>query len=107
MTVPEIQPKDVNKEKQRLIDVRTPDEYTGELGRVPGSELFTMGEDLVIALEKADKSEQIVFICRSGNRSGQVTSYALSKGFSQVYNMTGGMILWNELGLPVEKGGQK
>jgi len=103
MTVPEIDPQKVDASVQRLIDVRTSEEFHGELGHVPGSELIEMGPDLEKALDDADKTEEIVFICRSGNRSGKVTAYALNNGFTKVFNMTGGMLLWNEQGLEVKK----
>lgn len=40
----------------------------------------------------------LIFICRSGNRSGQVVSKVTSQ-FENVFNMTGGMKAWNEAGL--------
>jgi rhodanese-related sulfurtransferase len=40
----------------------------------------------------------LIFICRSGNRSGQVVTKVASQ-FENVFNMTGGMKAWNEAGL--------
>ena len=54
----------------RMIDVRRPDEYIGELGHVEGAELVTLGPDLEMFLEKGNRDEPIIFICRSGGRSG-------------------------------------
>ena len=100
----EVSPKEVWQQKKhvRLIDVRRPDEFTGELGHVEGAELVTLETEFVAALEKWNKNESIVFICRSGGRSAKATLYAQSKGFQDVYNMQGGMILWNEMGLAKE-----
>lgn len=103
MNIPEIDPNDVKKSDYRLIDVRSHDEFTGELAHVPGSELITLGEELDKVLSDLDKDEKIIFICRSGNRSGKATAAALENGFKNVLNMRGGMLLWNELGLEVEK----
>lgn len=103
MSVPEINPKNVDTENSRLVDVRTEEEFYGELGHVPGSKLVTLGEDLDKFLDSNDKSEKIVFICRSGQRSGKATEMAMEKGFTDVTNMTGGMLLWNDLGLEIEK----
>ncbi len=83
--------------------MRRADEFNGEFGHIPGAELVTLGPDLQNFIENADPNESIVFICRSGGRSGQATGYAESKGFLNVYNMQGGMIRWSELKLPVEK----
>ena len=85
-----------------LIDVRRPDEYTGELGHIAGTKLIVL-DTLPEHLDSLPKDEPIVFVCRSGARSGQATAFALQNGFSQVFNMQGGMLKWNELGLPTEK----
>ena len=103
MKVIEIAPKQVDSKNYELIDVRTEEEFYGELGHVPGSTLITLGEDLDKYLESKNKLEKIVFICRSGNRSGQAAELAMEKGFTDVLNMSGGMLLWNELGLETEK----
>ncbi|MBK9039778.1 MAG: rhodanese-like domain-containing protein [Bdellovibrionales bacterium] len=54
-------------------------------------------------MRNADKSEEIVFVCRSGARSGQATLLSKQMGFKFSSNMTGGMIRWNELGYAVER----
>ncbi|MCB0407862.1 MAG: rhodanese-like domain-containing protein [Bdellovibrionales bacterium] len=101
--VTDISPEDVvsHKTKVRLIDVRRPDEYEGELGHIPGAELLTL-DYLPQKISELPKDETIVFICRSGQRSGQATAFALENGFKDVYNMKGGMLLWNELNLETE-----
>lgn len=103
MKAPEIAPQDVHKKAKEegfaLIDVRSNEEFTGELGHVPHSKLITLGPDLEKWIEEQSKDQKIIFICRSGNRSGQATNYMLEKGFKDVLNMKGGMLLWNELGL--------
>ncbi|MCK6594702.1 MAG: rhodanese-like domain-containing protein [Bacteriovoracaceae bacterium] len=45
----------------------------------------------------------IVFICRSGARSGNATLEALKLGFKKPVNMTGGMLQWNEQKYSVTK----
>lgn len=42
----------------------------------------------------------VIFICRSGNRSGQVCS-ALAQTDAAVMNMEGGMLAWQAAGLPM------
>ena len=42
----------------------------------------------------------IIFICRSGNRSGQVTQY-MAQSRNEVFNMVGGMKAWSAAGLPM------
>jgi rhodanese-related sulfurtransferase len=86
----------------KVIDVREPDEYIGELGHINESELVVLRTlpDRIVALPK---DKPIVFVCKSGGRSAQATAFAQANGFNQVYNMKGGMLLWNSLGLPVVK----
>lgn len=99
----DVDPKEVNdfQEQLALIDVRRPDEYTGELGHIPGSRLITL-DTMNAHIQSLPKNKTIVFVCRSGARSANAASMALAHGFSDVYNMKGGMILWNEYGLDVE-----
>ena len=87
-----------------LIDVRTPEEYVGELGHIHGTRLVTLGPDLIDYLKKTPKDRSVVFVCRSGARSGQSTLLSEEMGFSQTFNMVGGMIRWNELQYEVQRG---
>lgn len=87
----------------RIIDVRGADEFNNELGHIPNAELATLGPELDKKLNDAAKNNEIVFVCRSGKRSGEATKLAITKGFEKVYNMQGGMLLWNELRFPFER----
>lgn len=93
----------VEAKKVRLIDVRRPDEFNGEYGHIKGAELITLGPDLTQFLENGDRSEEIVFVCRSGGRSGTATAESIKLGYKFTINMAGGMIRWNERKQPVEK----
>jgi hydroxyacylglutathione hydrolase len=86
----------------KLIDVRQPDEYVGELGHVPGAELMVL-DTLPEKLGSLSKNKTLIFICRSGNRSARATAFALANGFHSVFNLQGGMLLWNELKLSTQK----
>lgn len=104
--IPEIDVDEVHKKSSilKLIDVRRPEEFNNELGHVAGSQLITLGPDLQDFIESIkDPNEIIVFICRSGNRSGTATLMAHECGLKEVYNMTGGMIRWNDFQLPVSR----
>lgn len=102
--IPEAHPQIVLQQKSPetlLIDVRRPEEFTGELGHIQGAKLVTLGPDLMKFLDETPKNKEIVFICRSGGRSGQATAVSRDLGFQNTINMTGGMLLWNDLKLPV------
>jgi rhodanese-related sulfurtransferase len=90
---------DWQKRAVQLIDVRMPEEFTGNLGHIEGSKLVTLGPDLQEDLDQGDRRRSIVFICRSGSRSAHATSYAIDIGYENVANLQGGMIAWNEAGL--------
>lgn len=102
--VEDVDPKEVWEQKSHveLIDVRRPDEFTGELGHVPGSQLMVL-DTLPQRLLELPKDKTVVFICRSGSRSGRAAAFAKQNGFDDVYNMKGGMLLWNDLNLTVER----
>jgi rhodanese-related sulfurtransferase len=85
-----------------IIDVRRPEEFTGELGHIRGAKLVTLGPDLVEYLKNTDKSGKYLFVCRSGGRSTQAALLAKSYGIEDVTNLAGGMIRWNDLQLKTQ-----
>jgi hydroxyacylglutathione hydrolase len=99
----DLDPQEVQEKQEQLtlIDVRRPDEYIGELGHIPGAQLLTL-DQLPMKIDSLPQDKPIVFICRSGARSAQAASFALENGFETVFNMRGGMILWNEYGFDTE-----
>lgn len=101
--IPEVSVHQVMEHKKNLVlvDVRRPDEFNGEYGHIEGSKLVVLGPDLLTYLQYEDKNKEIVFICRSGGRSGQATAMALEMGYKYVSNMVGGMITWSLQQLPV------
>lgn len=105
-SIPSITPEELAaREKQTalLVDVRGADEYHGELGHIPGSHLITLGDRLKNFLEGYERSEEIIFICRSGQRSAEATKLGIQLGFKNVVNLAGGMKRWNECSLPIQK----
>lgn len=104
--VPEVIVEDVYNAlgQVKLVDVRRSDEFNNELGHIQGSELVTLGLQLTDYLKNyKNKDQEIIFVCRSGKRSEDATLEAQKLGFKTVANMIGGMILWNEKKLPVER----
>ncbi len=102
--IPEIQPNEVhlNPTLYTIIDVRTSQEFSGELGHIDGATLHTL-DSLGEKIKTIPTTKPIVFVCRSGARSGQAAAYAQSIGIGNCFNMVGGMLLWNDLKLPVRK----
>tara|TARA_B110001454_G_C12723340_1_gene436810 strand:+ start:25429 stop:25788 length:360 start_codon:yes stop_codon:yes gene_type:complete len=104
--VPEITPEEFKAYigKVTLIDVRRPEEFNGELAHIPGSKLVTLGPELDEFLKTHNKEDEVVFVCRSGARSGRATLQGRALGFSNCVNLQGGMLLWNQKNFPTEGG---
>lgn len=94
---------DIRSGKIKLIDVRRADEFNSDLGHIEGAKLVTLGSELTKFLDEGNVADEIVFICRSGGRSGTATSESIKKGYKFSINMAGGMIRWNEKKQPIEK----
>lgn len=86
----------------RVVDVREPDEWRGELGHIPGAELVPLAT-VTSASTGWDKSGELVVVCRSGGRSGRAAALLAQAGFEHVINMRGGMLAWNEARYPIER----
>lgn len=84
-----------------LVDVRQREEFTDELGHIPGAQLLVL-DQLPSAIQTLPKDKTIVFICRSGGRSARAAEFAMGLGYENVYNLKGGMLLWNEHKLDIE-----
>lgn len=107
MNDPEIPEIDVQEARRRLeagavlVDVREQDEHaevrTDEARLVPMSVFVERYEDEV------PKDREVLVVCRSGGRSARVTGFLRQQGFDAV-NVAGGMVAWEEEGLPVRKG---
>ena len=79
----------------RIIDVREQMEIAQ--GSIPGAEPMPMSS-LGSRLQELKQDEEIVFICRSGARSGQVVAHLAQNGFDNVYNLRGGVLGWAQGG---------
>lgn len=62
--------------------------------------LIPLGE-LNNRLQELPDDQAIYVICRSGNRSQQATQLLVRAGFAQVHNVQGGMLAYEQTGLPV------
>jgi len=86
-----------NKEHLNLLDVREPDERAefnigGTL--IPLGNIMAMQTDEIAEWQ----NEEIICYCRSGKRSMQAAQMLETLGFTNVKNLEGGMLLWQEEG---------
>ncbi len=87
-----------------ILDVREEDEYRGELGHIRGSRLIPLRALPNRAGELGDaRNSEIVVVCRAGVRSSTAAAILTALGFERVCNLKGGMLEWNEAGMPVER----
>jgi sulfur-carrier protein adenylyltransferase/sulfurtransferase len=86
----------------RLIDVREPHEFTGELGHIAGSELVPLAT-VIAAAHTWDRNAELILVCRSGVRSARAAEALVSHGFRRVMNLAGGMLAYHAARLPVER----
>ncbi|WP_211097257.1 rhodanese-like domain-containing protein [Herbaspirillum sp. ST 5-3] len=85
-----------------LLDVREPEEYAQ--GHAPDSILIPLGQ-LQSRLEdiRAFERKPIAVICRSGRRSAQAARMLSETGFTEVFDVQGGMNAWERAALPIVK----
>lgn len=92
----------MNHDNALVIDVREPVEVAK--GKIPQSKHIPLGE-LARRLSELEKykSRPVIVACRSGHRSSGACGILAKNGFTDVYNLSGGMIAWEQANLPVEK----
>jgi rhodanese-related sulfurtransferase len=78
-----------------LLDVREPDEWAA--GHAPGAHHLPMME-IPARMSEVPTDVEVVVVCRSGGRSGQVVSYLMGNGWDNVRNLDGGMRSWAAAG---------
>ena len=89
----------LNKKNYVFIDVREKSEF--DEGHIKGVKLIPLSTINTEAL-KLDKNAKYITVCRSGRRSAKAAEEMKKLGFN-VVTMKGGMLEWQEKGLPVTK----
>jgi molybdopterin/thiamine biosynthesis adenylyltransferase/rhodanese-related sulfurtransferase len=96
--VPVISARDLKQkmdahERFELIDVREPFEY--EIASIDGAKLIPLGE-IAERTHELQREQAIVVHCHSGQRSAQAVRLLQQRGFSNVYNLDGGIDAWSD-----------
>jgi phage shock protein E len=91
----EILKDQTQKDKYIILDVRTKEEF--DSGHLDSAVLIPV-EELETRYSEIDKNKPVIVYCRSGRRSAQAAATLVSKGFSPVYDMTGGINAWTSTG---------
>jgi len=79
-------------ESLNMLDVREPGEWAE--GHIEGAKHIPLGL-LLERQQELEPVQEIIVICRSGNRSGLACELLTEKGFN-VVNMTGGLNAWTD-----------
>lgn len=74
-----------------LLDVREP--WEAQICQIAGSELIPM-RAVPDELHRIETDRPIVCICHHGRRSAHVAMYLMRQGYSDVYNLAGGVDGW-------------
>lgn len=96
ISVSEIKKRLDHGEKLHIIDVREPDEYA-EYNI--GAQLIPLGAIMAMQTDDIEdlKDEELIVHCRSGKRSLQACLFLETLGYSNVKNVTGGILAWQEM----------
>jgi rhodanese-related sulfurtransferase len=90
----------LDKKDFLLVNVHTP--FEGNLSKtdlsIPYDEI---GQNLNKLPE--DKNAKIVLFCRSGHMSGIAAKELVKLGYTNISELAGGMLAWEQAGLKVEK----
>ena len=96
-----------------IVDVRRPDEWR-KTGVIEGSKLLTFvdGQGKVVPdflnrfTQTIAKDQPVILICRTGNRTSQLSKYLAEKmGYTKIYNVKNGITRWIRDGQPVSRVG--
>src|SRR3569833_270829 len=101
ITVQELKDKKEANEDFQLIDVREDFEY--EMSNLGGVSIPLGG--ILIEAEKIDKDKPVVVMCSCGKRSAAAIMQLEQKGYTNLYNLQGGILAWAGRGGPAGGGG--
>lgn len=89
----------VNQQKGLFLDVREIDEFKKEhIADSTSMPLSTLADNLT---SLKDKSQPIIIICASGQRSRNAAKQLHKSEFSDIYVLSGGLNTWKEAKLPL------
>lgn len=95
----------INRSNALVLDVRDDAEFAA--GHIANATHIPLAQMAARINEiKKYQNKPILVNCQRGGRSAKVCSLLREAEFTQVYNLQGGLVAWQEAKLPVIKGGQ-
>ena len=72
---------------------------------IPGTDLTIPFDEIEqnLTMLPADKNAKIVLYCQSARMSGIAAEVLVGLGYTNIYNLDGGFVAWEQAGLPLEK----
>ena len=92
ITVEELKKKIDQKESFLLLDVREP--FEAHISNIDTDSTLIPLADLTGRIQELDETQEIIVLCRSGNRSGKACEMLEENGFANVANLKGGINEW-------------
>lgn len=99
----------IEKDEVFILDVRTPAEFNSS--HIEGATLIPVTNSggsnlspdqlLEARINEVPRGKKILVYCRSGRRSAAASQMLVDAGYTQVYNMGGGINEWIAAGYPV------
>jgi rhodanese-related sulfurtransferase len=90
ISVQELKEKIDKGEDFQLIDVR--EDFEFETSNLGGQSIPLGG--ILIEAEKVSKNKPVVVMCRSGKRSAAAIMQLEQHGYTNLYNLKGGILAW-------------
>lgn len=87
----------------QIIDVRTDGEVAEGMIENAVQMNVAKWKNFVSATEDLDPSKPVLVYCKSGGRSNSAATYLVEQGFTQVYDLDGGITSWNQSKEPTVK----
>lgn len=87
---------------EQIVDVRTPEEFAE--GYISGAVNCDWNDtSFANSIKGLNPFNPVLVYCRSGKRSSEAAEYFRKNGFSQVYELEGGITGWEAAGMSVVK----
>ena len=91
-----------NNDKTQLIDVRTKEEFS--TSHLKGAQNICLTDNnFNKKIKLLDKNKPVYVYCKKGVRSADAAKKLKKMGFTKIYDMEGGIILWEDEDLETEK----
>lgn len=93
----------MNQKNALVLDIREADAFAKahliQSKHIPLEQLAERAKEL-----NAHKAKPVVVVCQTGKRAGKAAGLLRAAGFSEVFVLDGGLLAWQQAGLPIAKG---